>query len=177
MKTIVQVGDAVLRKTAPLVPDSMFGTNELKEIVDTMVQILDTQLDGVALAAPQISISYRIFVVRYDRLTTPLIDNDTKIKPSIGVFINPKIVRASRKSEELEEGCLSVRGVYGKVHRLNRATVRAYTIDGVAFQRDGGGILAQAFQHEIEHLDGILFIDHTDDLYRINNDDDIAYHV
>ncbi len=175
MDVITQVGDEVLRKIAKEVPQTMFGTKELKNILDKMISILDTQDDGIALAAPQISISYRIFVVRYDRLLTPLDTNDEKLKPSVGIFINPKIIRTSHKSEEMEEGCLSVRDIYGKVYRLNRATVRAYTVDGVVFQRDGGGILAQAFQHEVDHLDGILFIDYTNDLYRISRDDDATH--
>ncbi len=177
MNKIIQVGDEVLRKTAQIVPDTVFGTKKLKDIVDTMTEVLDTQPDGIALAAPQISILYRIFIVRYDRLITPLTSDGAELKPSIGIFINPKIVRTSRKSEEMEEGCLSVRGIYGKVQRLNRATVRAHTVDGTAFQRDGGGILAQVFQHEIDHLDGILFIDHTNDLYRVSDDDNATHHA
>lgn len=176
MNTLVQVGDDVLRKIAKPVPETMFGTKELKDIVDNMLSVLDVQPDGVALAAPQISISYRIFVVRYDRLITPMIDDDTVPDPSIGVCINPKIIRTARKHEEMEEGCLSVRDIYGKVRRLNRATVQAYTVDGTVFQRDGGGILAQVFQHEVDHLNGILFIDRTDELYRINHDDNTIHH-
>ncbi|HEC94265.1 MAG TPA: peptide deformylase [Candidatus Kaiserbacteria bacterium] len=176
MNTIIQVGDEVLRKIAKPVPQDMFNTKELKDIVDNMLQVLDTQPDGVALAAPQISISYRIFVVRYDRLVTPVSDDDTVPDPSIGIFINPKIIRTARKSEKMEEGCLSVRDIYGMVRRLNRATILAHTIEGVAFRRDGGGILAQVFQHEVDHLDGILFIDHTDELYRINRDDNTIHH-
>jgi len=175
MDTIIQIGDEVLRKIAKPVPETMFGTKELKDIVHNMLSILNAQIDGVALAAPQISISYRIFVVRYDRLLTPLNTDDTESEPSAGIFINPKIIRTARKLEEMEEGCLSVRDIYGKVRRLNRATVQAYTVDGVVFQRDGGGILAQAFQHEVDHLDGILFVDHTDDLYRVSHDDDITH--
>ncbi len=176
MNSITQVGDEVLRKIAKPVPQTMFGTKELRDIVDNMLYVLDTQPDGVALAAPQISISYRIFVVRYDRLITPPIDDDTAPTPSIGIFINPKIIRTARKSEGMEEGCLSVRDIYGIVRRLNRATVQAYTVEGEVFVRNGGGILAQAFQHEVDHLNGILFIDHTDNLYRINHDDDVTHH-
>lgn len=174
MQAITQIGDEILRKTAQLVPDAMFGTKELQNIVDTMTQILDTHQDGIALAAPQISIPYRIFVIRYDRLTTSLTNNDTNLKSSTGVFINPEMVRTSRKSQEIEEGCLSIHGIYGKVYRMNRATVCAYTVDGIKFRRDGGGILAQAFQHEIDHLNGILFVDYTDDLYKINDNDTIV---
>lgn len=170
MNEITKVGDKVLYKISKSVPKSMFDTQELKDIINNMTFVLDAQPDGVALAAPQISISYRIFIVRYDRLIETLNKEDPLPEPSIGVFINPKIIRTSRKQEEMEEGCLSVRDIYGRVSRYNRASVSAYTIDGTPFQRDGGGVLAQAFQHEIDHLDGILFIDHTDNLYRMPHD-------
>lgn len=157
MKEIVQVGDPVLRAVAQEVPESMFGTPELAQIVKEMEEALDAQKDGVALAAPQIGISYRIFIVRYDRMAP----DGANATPEVGVFINPEFVNSSRRREEMDEGCLSVRGTYGKTYRHERATVRARTVDGGKFERGGGGMLAQAYQHEIDHLDGILFIDHA----------------
>lgn len=157
MKEIVQVGDEVLRQVAAEVPESMFGGAELARIVKDMEEALDAQKDGVALAAPQIGISYRIFIVRYDRM----VPEPAASGPEVGVFINPEFVKASRRREVMDEGCLSVRGTYGKTYRHDRATVRARLVDGTPFERGGGGMLAQAFQHEIDHLDGILFIDHA----------------
>lgn len=174
MKPIVQVGDPVLRAIAPDVSEDQFGTAELAGIVNDMVESLDAQPDGVAIAAPQIGISLRIFVVRYDRLH-PAPEGVT-LPPDIGVYINPEFIRASRRREVMDEGCLSVRGTYGKTYRHERATVRARDEHGRHFERGGGGILAQVFQHETDHLDGILFIDHAIETYEVQREGEAAHH-
>ena len=69
----------------------------------------------------------------------------------------------------MDEGCLSVRGVYGTTKRHERVTVRARNQDGTKFERGGGGIMAQIFEHEIDHLNGILFIDHAEHLIQIHH--------
>ncbi len=168
MVPIVQNGDPVLRSIAAPVAEEEFGSPELEKVVAQMIDALDAQADGVALAAPQIGVPLRIFVVRYDRLY-PAPEGVTP-PAETGVFINPEFVRVSRRREVMEEGCLSVRGVYGKTYRHERATVRARDLSGARFERGGGGILAQVFQHETDHLDGILFIDHAFELFRIGAD-------
>ncbi|MDB5237285.1 MAG: peptide deformylase, peptide deformylase [Parcubacteria group bacterium] len=160
---IVQDGDPVLREIAAPVAEEEFGTPALLKIIDDMMVALDAEADGVALAAPQIGVSKRLFIVRYDRLGTG--DEEPPAGPQLGVYINPEFVKSSRRRLEMDEGCLSVRGVYGKTIRHDRATVRARTPDGSAFERGGGGILAQVFQHETDHLEGILFIDHAHILF------------
>lgn len=170
MTAIVQKGDPVLSaKTAP-VSSSMFGTPELDRMVADMAAALDKENDGVAIAAPQIGLPWRIFLVRYDRMTA-LKEGEEARPIDIGVFVNPEIVKRSRKKEDMDEGCLSVRGVYGTTFRNERATVRAYDEHGKKFERGGGGLLAQAFQHEIDHLDGILFVDHAKNLREAMHDD------
>lgn len=164
MKTIVQDGEPVLRQKANIVPEEMFGTPELAAMVRDMEEALDAEADGVALAAPQIGLPWRIFIVRYDRMAATEEDAPSQ-ELSVGVYVNPEFVRTSRRKEEMEEGCLSVRGKYGKTLRHERATVRARDVAGARFERGGGGILAQAFQHEIDHLEGILFIDHATDIH------------
>lgn len=166
MLPIVQASDPVLRAQAEPVSKEQFGTPELDAMLDCMEQALDGQQDGVALAAPQIGISLRIFIVRHDRLTVRTV-NEPLPAPEVEIYINPKVVRTSRKCEEVEEGCLSVRNVYGKTLRHADATVRAQRPDGSTFKRSGSGVLAQAFQHETDHLEGILFIDHATDLVNI----------
>ena len=163
MTTIVQDGDPVLRLEAEEVPATLFGTPELMSIIDHMKDALDAQADGVALAAPQIGVSLRMFMVRYDRLQNH--PAGTPVVPSVGIYINPDFTRTSRKRDLLEEGCLSVRGIYGHTHRFERASVRAQDERGKFFERGAGGLLAQIFQHEIDHLNGVLFIDHAIDLY------------
>jgi len=169
MKKIVQDGDPVLRQVAPPVAEEQFGTKELAATVQDMIDALDAQSDGVAIAAPQIGVSLRIFVVRYDRLHPA--PEGSPLPAENGIFINPEIIKVSRRCEVMDEGCLSVRGTYGKTYRHERATVRARGVDGSFFQRGGGGILAQAFQHETDHLDGVLFIDHALETYEVKKED------
>jgi peptide deformylase len=109
MTPIVQVGAPVLRKTAELVPETLFGTKELSTMLSSMEKALDKEADGVALAAPQIALPYRIFIVRYDRMVT-LPEGAEALPHHVGVFINPSIIKHSRKKAEVDEGCLSVRG-------------------------------------------------------------------
>jgi peptide deformylase len=176
IRPILQNGDPVLREVSIPVPQELFGTPELAQIIADMTDTLDQQPDGVALAAPQIGISYRMFVVRHDRtLPSSSDDEDTEGKkaaapvvPDVGVFINPEFVKSSRRRSEVDEGCLSVRGIYGTTLRHDRATIHAQTADGKKFERGGGGLLAQIFQHETDHLDGILFIDHAIDLINVD---------
>lgn len=80
------------------------------------------------------------------------------------VFINPKISKLSREKEWVPEGCLSVRWLYGNAFRSKKATITAYDEKGKKFTRGASGLLAQIFQHETDHLNGILFIDHAKDI-------------
>lgn len=160
MKPIIQDGDKALRGIAKEIPTDWYGTQKLLDILKDMEEALDAEADGVALAAPQIALPYRIFIVRHDRMEAPPEDGSTR-PAEVGVFINPVLQKTSKKKVELDEGCLSVRGYYGKTNRFERATVVAYDANGARFTRGAGGILAQAFQHEIDHLNGILFIDHA----------------
>jgi peptide deformylase len=166
---IAQDGDPVLRDVAREVTDAEFGTTELSETLALMEKALEQERDGVAIAAPQVGISLRIFLVRYDRLAA-IAEGEPQPAPEIGFYINPEILRTSRRRIEMDEGCLSVRRIYGKTIRFERATVRAQQADGSVFERGGGGILAQVFQHEIDHLNGFLFIDHAHDMIEISDE-------
>lgn len=166
MKEIVQIGNPVLREISAPISEEEFGTPELAGIISDMASALDSQSDGVAIAAPQIGVALRIFLVRYDRLQP--VPAEGKSEPDLGVYINPEFVRTSRKRDVMEEGCLSVRGTYGKTYRHERATVRARDAEGMHFERGAGGILAQIFQHEIDHLEGILFVDHAIETYEVD---------
>ncbi|MDE1919789.1 MAG: methionyl-tRNA formyltransferase [Patescibacteria group bacterium] len=174
MKEIVQDGTPVLREIAGPVPESLFGSPELFRIIKDMEEALDKELEGVALAAPQIGVPYRLFVVRKDR-TLPIQKSATKnpppvpSTPEVEVFVNPEIVRTSRKRAKMDEGCLSVRGIYGTTSRHERVTIRARRPDGSRVERGAGGLMAQIFEHEIDHLNGILFTDHAKNLVRISH--------
>ncbi len=135
----------------------------LPKMLDEMREAMFSQDDGVALAAPQIGLSKRIFVVN------PMVyREESKYKgPQELTFINPKIIKASRDKKLMEEGCLSVRPLYGKVRRSSRVTIEAFDIEGRKFEITASGLLAQVFQHETEHLDGILFLDKAKELYEL----------
>jgi peptide deformylase len=178
MKEIVQDGTPVLRGIAEPVPESLFGTAKLRNIIADMTEALDYELEGVALAAPQMGLPYRLFIVRKDRTlppppaSSPETTQGTALperEANIEVYINPEIVKTSRKRAKMDEGCLSVRGIYGTTKRHERVTVRARNVDGTKFERGGGGIMAQIFEHEIDHLNGILFIDHAEHLIQIRH--------
>ncbi len=106
---------------------------------------------GVGLAAPQIGLNVRVAVI----------DVKPEGKSQKLVLINPEILKLEGGLRE-EEGCLSLPGVYAKVKRAARATVRALDENGRPWEMTGEGLLARAFQHEVDHLDGTLFIDHLD---------------
>lgn len=150
MANIIQDPHATLRAQAEIVPLDQIGSAKIKTVIETMKKSLHTQDDGVAIAAPQIDVSLRIFVVSKKAITGA--EQDIS-------FINPEIVRLGKKKEYMSEGCLSVRWKYGLVKRSTTATVRAYNEQGNQFVMSGKGLLAQIFQHEIDHLDGALFID------------------
>jgi peptide deformylase len=172
MVTIVQSENKVLRKISKEVPISSIKSPKIQKILHDMSEALDSQYDGVAIAAPQIGVSLRIFVV-----SSKIFDEDfirgqvhdklketIKIKKPNLVFINPILKKISKDKKLMSEGCLSVRPIYGKVRRATRASVEAYNEHGHKFTKDGAGLLAHIFQHENDHLDGILFTDKAKDL-------------
>ncbi|OYV27722.1 MAG: hypothetical protein B7W98_01170, partial [Parcubacteria group bacterium 20-58-5] len=131
MKDIVQDGAEVLRDIAKPVPEELFGSAELATLIADMTKALDKELEGVALAAPQVGVSYRLFIVRKDRTLPPPPEATEGAAlpppppPEVEVYINPEIVKTSRKRARADEGCLSVRGVYGTTNRHERVTIRA----------------------------------------------------
>lgn len=160
--SILQQSEPVLREIAQEVPLKEITGTKIKRILADMKVALDSQEDGVAIAAPQIGVPLRIFLVSGSALEL-IKTGERKPAPDL-VFINPKINKLSKDTEWMEEGCLSVRYLYGKVKRSTKASVTAYDEAGKKFMRGGSGILAQIFQHETDHLDGTLFIDKAKDL-------------
>ena len=167
MKKIIQKDNKILRQIAKEIPLEEIKSDNIQKIIHEMHESLSGEADGVALAAPQIAISLRIFVV------SPYAYQAQKNKPKNPhfVFINPKIIWKSKDSKKMDEGCLSVRPWYGKVKRSSRVIVEAYSEDGDKFEMQGIGLLAQIFQHETDHFDGILFTDKAENLIEMNNED------
>jgi peptide deformylase len=178
---IVQNGDLVLRTPAKVIPTAEIDSKKVKRVIADMKKALTKEPDGVAIAAPQIGESLRIFVVagrvfalRADEKDPERFMNQ-KLYPD-KVFINPQIIKRSKKEKELLEGCLSVRHIYGKIKRSEKATVKAQSEDGKIFTQTGSGLLAEIFQHETDHLDGILFIDKAKDLRELHPENDDCHH-
>lgn len=169
MKAIVQQESPVLRAVAKPVSEKLFGSAELATLIADMSAALDKEEDGVALAAPQIGVSQRVFIVRVDRTLAPQPASEKPRPAEVEVYINPEIFKTSRKRAKNDEGCLSVRGVYGTTNRHERVSIRARRSDGERFTRGAGGLLAQIFEHEVDHLNGILFIDHAEHLLEIKH--------
>lgn len=167
MKVILQKDAPVLREIAKEVPVEKIKTPKIQNIIKEMKEALASQDDGVAIAAPQIGYSLKIFVVsgKISQFSNKKTDPEKTLEDT--VYINPKIIKVSKEKKMMEEGCLSVRYLYGKVKRFVKASVEAYDENGVRFVRGGSGLLAQAFQHETDHLEGTLFIDKAKNLEEI----------
>ncbi len=178
MITIVQNGDLVLREISKEVPLSDITKPKIIEILNNMSQALHQEWDGVAIAAPQIGLALRIFVVSgrifdedYIRGNKPEINNnELKIRHPDLIFINPVIKKMSKDRKLMPEGCLSVRPIYGNVRRATKVIIEAYNEKGQKFVQEGSGLLAHIFQHETDHLDGILFIDKAKDMHEAQSD-------
>lgn len=122
---------------------------ELRAIVDEMFALMYAN-EGVGLAANQVDLPYRLFVVN--------VESDPEVKEAEMVFINP-VLSKPKGHDEAEEGCLSIPGVHGPVRRAERISVQAYDLAGAEIRGEYSGLLARVVQHETDHLDGTLFID------------------
>ena len=161
---IVVNGHPALRR----VSDPVAGIDdEARALADELLRsLLESEVPGVGLAAPQIGVNKRMIALM------TAVDDDRR-NPRIGlspgemileprmpmVLVNPEIVACGEEMSTSEEGCLSLPGVSGEVTRPKTVTLHATTIDGEEFTIECGGLLARCLQHEIDHLDGILFYD------------------
>ena len=175
MIEIIQKGDPVLRAIAKEIPTDEITSSKVQKTILNMKQAVVENDDGIAIAAPQINVSLRIFMISkriflFDEEGKPLPDTTPEDvgKHKDLIFINPEITNRSKKTQWLMEGCLSVRGIYGKVERSEKATIKAFDENGKLFTRGASGLLAQTIQHENDHLNGILFCDKAKDLEEID---------
>jgi len=150
---IVKYGDPVLETQAETVTE--FDTPELHKFLDDMFESMHAA-KGVGLAAPQIGVSRRIAVI------DPSAGEDPSARL---VLINPEILRIEGGQTE-EEGCLSIPGFREPVKRGKRVTIRAQNAQGEVFEKTGEDLVARAFQHETDHLNGRLYISHVSVLKR-----------
>ncbi len=159
MSKLVKSDHPALHQIAEEVPLDEISSAKIQKVLKDMRAALTGYnvegFNGVAIAAPQIGVALRIFLV-HDTNTDRKKEDD--LIPEL-VAINPTIVKLSKRKKVVGEGCLSVPEDYGAVERATHATLRAYDEKGQKYERGASGILAQIFQHEVDHLDGILFID------------------
>src|SRR5215470_15562886 len=149
IRPIVVVGNPVLRQKAKRVSQV---DRPLQKLIDDMIETMK-KAPGVGLAAPQVGVPLRLAVL----------DVDDKIT----VIVNPEIIKRTGEVE-LDEGCLSVPGFWGRVNRAERVSVKALDRGGKELRiRDAEGLFAQALQHEIDHLDGHLYIDRMESLEKL----------
>jgi peptide deformylase len=145
----------------PAGPVTEFDTPELHTLVADMFETMHAAR-GVGLAAPQIDVSKRITVIDVAGAEA---EDDEEADPAPIVLINPEVILKEGKQTG-EEGCLSIPGFREPVSRAKRATVRAQNAKGEWFEVTGENLLARAFLHEIDHLNGILFLNHLSTLKR-----------
>lgn len=168
---IVQEDHPALREISKKIPSEMFGTRELHSIVDRMIHALEMEPDGVAIACPQIGEAWSIVVIHKKAFAINENDEyDPDLEPKNHlILINPEITKMSKKLVTVPEGCLSVRWLFGKTKRFDKATIKYQDMSGKAHTRGGSGLMAQIFQHETDHLNGILFHDHATHLAELSS--------
>ena len=148
---LVYYGNKTLRQIADEV------TNIDQDTIDTINTMFNIMYSakGIGLAAPQINISKRIFVIDIEMYDGPSL-----------TLINPQILSKSSETVPYDEGCLSLPEISGTIHRPSKISVKGITPDAKEVQLDAEGLLARVIQHELDHINGILFIDHLEDYKR-----------
>jgi peptide deformylase len=163
VREIITPPNPVLRDKARRIGAIGSATQQLiEDMIDTM-----RAAPGVGLAAPQVNISQRVIVVEFGE--EPQSDGEAPRPPRLYAVVNPEIVRHSTETEIGSEGCLSLPGYLGEVERYQWVTVRGLDRRGNPFKLKARGWLARIFQHEIDHLDGILFIDRATTVWRVED--------
>jgi len=154
-KVVRYLNNPILERDAP--PVTEFDTPELHRLVEDMFETMYAS-HGIGLAAPQIDVAKRLTVI-------DVAGAEEGQAPERIVLINPEVI-ARQGKQTGEEGCLSIPGFREPVSRAKKTTIRARTVTGETFDIDGEDLLARAFLHEIDHLNGILFINHLSTLKR-----------
>jgi peptide deformylase len=146
-------------------------TPKIQRLIDDMIETMRAA-PGVGLAAPQVAVSQRVIVVEF---AEPSEDPDAPPpEPELYVLINPEIVRESLERVGAVEACLSIPGFAGQVERHAAVTVKGINRQGEEVKIKAEGWLARIFQHEIDHLDGVLFIDRAEDVWRVEPEEEAA---
>lgn len=167
LREIIKHPNEILRRKAQRVETI---DDNIQTLLDDMVETMRLA-PGVGLAAPQVGVPLRIVVVEYGGENDE--DEEDEDKPSekkLYTLINPEISRMSKESEVGSEGCLSIPGIVGDVERSLGVTVVAQNRRGQPIKIKADGWLARIFQHEIDHLNGVLFTDRAQKIYQLEDD-------
>jgi len=154
---ITKVPAEILTRKAKPVSD--FG-DELQTLIDDMVETM-RDAPGVGLAGPQVNQSRRVIVVEFGD------EEDEEVPPQLYTLVNPEISKMSKETVVGTEGCLSIPELVGDVERAESITIKAQTRHGQVTKLKASGWLARIFQHEIDHLNGVLFTDRASAVYRL----------
>ena len=159
IKTIIRMGHPLLRRVAIPYPEELIGTNEFQTLVDDMRETLHAH-GGIGLAAPQISINYRLAIIEIENTQTRYGEIE---RTPFDIYINPTITAIGSETTGHWEGCLSVPGMMGFVERPQHIRVNYTDRYGNRANLDANDFMATVFQHEFDHLDGILYVDRIED--------------
>lgn len=151
-----------------------FTKKEINELIKKMRETM-TKAIGIGLSANQVGLSLKIFIALIPKKPLKRDGKNKIIMPlpdeaKFYAVFNPEIIKFSEKEEVVEEGCLSVPGIYGLVERPEKITLIGQDKNAKKIKIKAFGLLARVFQHEIDHLNGILFIDKAKTLHKINNE-------
>lgn len=169
LRTIVTLPEQVLRRKAR--PVAAFDKN-LQVLIDDMIDTV-REAPGVGLAAPQVGVSERVIVVEYaeEKENGENDEQKPKPKPKLYVMVNPEIVKLSPETELGIEGCLSIPGLVGEVERHSMIQLKGLNRRGQPMKVKVHGWLARIFQHEIDHLNGVLFPDRATKVWKPQPDE------
>lgn len=156
MEKIITIGnkkdEKFLRKPTTAFDFKKFKKSEIRELIKVMRQSM-IAAEGIGLSANQIGLDLKVFVC--------------KVENKFYAIFNPEIIQESKEKIKLEEGCLSVPGIYGLVERVGKLTLKGFDQNGKALKIKAWGLLARVFQHEADHLNGKLFIDKAEQVERV----------
>ena len=158
IRKVSRMGHPVLRQRAAEIPPTQMQSPPMQRLIDDMIETM-IDYEGIGLAAPQVFESLRLIV-----LGNPDPDPQDEAAIPLTVLFNPQFTTLSPESLDGWEGCLSIPQLRGVVPRSAAVEVRGYDREGQAVELEAEGILARVLQHEIDHLDGVLFLDRMDDL-------------
>ncbi len=145
------------------------ANDETRAVAARMVELM-REAEGIGLAAPQVGLSWRLFVAHVPIHEDDPVDAEIPCSSEeYQVFLNPKILEFSKDMEPFEEGCLSLPDLVGEVRRPTTVTMQAMDLDGNTVELQATGLMARCWQHEIDHLDGIMILDKMTHMSRLKN--------